>query len=37
MGSILVLGDCLENMKKMQSKTIDCIITDIPYFQVVDN
>ena len=37
MGSILVLGDCLENMKKMQSKTIDCIITDIPYFQVVDD
>ncbi len=37
MGNILVLGDCLENMKKMQSKTIDCIITDIPYFQVVDD
>lgn len=37
MGNILVLGDCLENMKKMQSKSIDCIITDIPYFQVVDD
>ena len=37
MGNILVLGDCLENMKKMQSKTIDCVITDIPYFQVVDD
>ena len=37
MGNILVLGDCLENMKKMQPKSIDCIITDIPYFQVVDD
>lgn len=37
MGNILVLGDCLENMKKMRSKSIDCIITDIPYFQVVDD
>jgi len=37
MGNILVLGDCLENMKKMQSKTVDCVITDIPYFQVVDD
>lgn len=37
MSSILVLGDCLENMKKMPAKSIECIITDIPYFHVVDD
>lgn len=27
----LVLGDCIEEMKKMDSNSIDCIVTDPPY------
>jgi len=27
----LVLGDCIEEMKKMDSNSIDCILTDPPY------
>lgn len=28
----LILGDCLEEMKKIPDKSIDCVITDPPYF-----
>lgn len=28
-------NDCLKEMKKISDKSIDCIVTDIPYYQVV--
>jgi hypothetical protein len=28
----LILGDCLEKMRKMGDNSIDCIVTDPPYF-----
>lgn len=27
----LILGDCLEEMKEIPDKNIDCVITDPPY------
>lgn len=33
----LILGDCLSTMRKIPSNSIDAIITDIPYFGVVDD
>ena len=27
----LLLGDCLERMKEVESASIDCVITDLPY------
>ena len=27
----LLQGDCLEEMKKIESKSIDCIICDLPF------
>ena len=27
----LMLGDCLERMKELESGSIDCVITDLPY------
>ena len=27
----LLQGDCLEEMKKIESNSIDCIICDLPY------
>ena len=37
MNSILFNGDCLKIMKELDAKSVDCIITDIPYYQVVDD
>jgi DNA modification methylase len=31
----LIHGDCLEKMKKMSDESVDAIIVDIPYFNVV--
>ena len=31
----LIKGDCLEEMKNIPDKSIDCIICDLPYFGVV--
>ena len=28
---LLVCGDCLEEMKRIKDKSVDCIITDLPY------
>lgn len=28
---LLVCGDCLEEMKRTKDKSVDCIITDLPY------
>ena len=27
----LMLGDCLERMKEIESGSVDCVITDLPY------
>ena len=27
----IILGDCLEEMKKIDSKSIDCLVTDPPF------
>ena len=27
----LMLGDCLERMKEIESGSVDCVITDVPY------
>jgi len=32
----LYLGDCLEVMKSMPDKSVDAVITDPPYFRIVD-
>ena len=29
---ILINNDCIEELKKMKNNSIDCIITDPPYF-----
>ena len=28
---LLICGDCLEEMKRIEDKSVDCIITDLPY------
>ena len=28
----VINGDCIEEMKKIPSKSVDCIITDPPFF-----
>lgn len=28
---MIILGNCMEEMKKMQNESIDCILTDFPY------
>lgn len=33
----LFLGDCIEEMSKMDSDSIDAIVCDLPYFKVVDD
>ena len=33
----LILGDCIEEMAKMDSDSIDAIVCDLPYFKVVDD
>ena len=30
-------GDCLEMLPKMEENSVDCVVCDLPYFQVVDN
>lgn len=35
--STLLLGDCLDLMRTLPDKSIDAIITDPPYFGIVDN
>ena len=37
MQNTLLCGDCLQKMKMLANNSIDCIITDIPYYQVVDD
>jgi len=33
----LHLGDCLEFMRTMPDKSVDAVITDPPYFRIVNN
>lgn len=33
----VIHGDCLEVMKTLDDNSINCIITDLPFFKVVDN
>lgn len=33
----LILGDCIEEMAKMDGDSIDAIVCDLPYFKVVDD
>ena len=33
--SHLLCGDCLEEMKSIPEGTVDCILTDPPYFKIV--
>ena len=36
-GPLLLHGDCLEKMKNLPSKSIDCFICDLPYGCLADN
>ena len=31
----LILGDCIDEMAKMEANSIDAIVCDLPYFKVV--
>ena len=33
----ILLGDCLEVMRSMPDKSVDLVLTDPPYFRIVDN
>ena len=37
MSNLLIHGDCIAEMKKLKSQSIDAIITDIPYFGVLND
>ena len=32
----VILGDCIENLKKIEDETVDLVIADPPYFKVVN-
>ena len=32
----IIHGDCFENLKKLETESIDCIVTSPPYWQLRD-